>query len=287
MSAKATHSATPSTKPAPVVLFGMDRNGKPKAARFGKDHAGLAVKAANQLQLRVLTSTDPKVIAIAARLPVGRVHATGRTFVPFIRRELYDELVAVAPNGNPHQPASPPASGASGSAGAKPPGASAPNVPKTWHEISLGDLVVAHQSPDEGWHEAIVAEVKGDMLTLRWRDYPHERQVVRHRQRLALLYSAPQQGTPETGKATKATAKDHKPVAAVQGTASQPLPSDWQQIDVGQLVLAKDDGPWGSWWEAVPIEKAGDSIKLRWRDHLRITPITRRRFDLALICPDA
>jgi Transposase domain (DUF772)/Transposase DDE domain len=62
---------------------------------------------------------------------------------------------------------------------------------------------------------------------------------------------------------------------------------DWQQIDVGQLVLAKDDGPWGSWWEAVPIEKAGDEFKLRWRDYSRIAPITRQRLVLALICPDA
>jgi hypothetical protein len=46
------------------------------------------------LQLKVLASNDPKVAEIAARLPVGRVHATGRTFVPFIRRDLYDKLVA-------------------------------------------------------------------------------------------------------------------------------------------------------------------------------------------------
>ena len=52
------------------------------------------MKAATQLQLNVLASNDPKVAEIAARLPVGRVHVTGRTFVPFIRRDLYDKLVA-------------------------------------------------------------------------------------------------------------------------------------------------------------------------------------------------
>ena len=115
MTAKANH-ATPATScPAPVVLFGIDSHGKPKGARFGKDHADLAIKAASQLQLRVLASNDQKVAELATQLPVGRIHATGRTFVPFIRRDLYDKLVAAAPNGNAH-PASPPASGSSDAA---------------------------------------------------------------------------------------------------------------------------------------------------------------------------
>jgi hypothetical protein len=150
--------------------------------------------------------------------------------------------------------------------------------------ISVGDLVVAQEGVEDGWYEAIVAETNGDMLTLRWRDYPRERRVVRHRQRLGLLYPGP---APDSAKANKAAAKDQNPTATAPSAGSQPLPRDWQQIDVGQLVLAKDDGPWRSWWEAVPIEKAGDGFKLRWRDFSRVAPITRQRLELALICPDA
>ena len=99
----ATKDSTSAARcPSPLVLFGIDSRGKPKGARFGKEHASLAMKAATQLQLNVLASNDPKVAEIAARLPVGRVHATGRTFVPFIRRDLYDKLVAAAANGNAH-----------------------------------------------------------------------------------------------------------------------------------------------------------------------------------------
>jgi hypothetical protein len=93
MTAKAKHSTPGTSCPSPLVLFGIDNRGKPKGARFGKEHASLAMKAATQLQLNVLASNDPKVAEIAARLPVGRVHVTGRTFVPFIRRDLYDKLV--------------------------------------------------------------------------------------------------------------------------------------------------------------------------------------------------
>jgi hypothetical protein len=285
MTAKANH-ATPATScPAPVVLFGIDSHGKPKGARFGKDHAELAIKAASQLQLRVLASNDPKVAELATRLPVGRVHETGRTFVPFIRRDLYDKLVAAAPNGNTH-PTSPPAGGSSAAAGPKPPGGSSPTLPKTWQEISLGDLVVAQEGPEDGWYEAIVAEINGDMLTLRWRDYPRERRVVRHRQRLGLLYPE-QQPTSDTAKANKAVTKDQKLTATASSGGSKSLPRDWQQIDVGQLVLAKSEGPWSSWWEAVPIEKVGDGFKLRWRDGVNKSPCIRARIELALICPDA
>ena len=105
------HATSATSSAVPVVLFGIDSHGKPKGARFGKDHADLAIKAANQLQLRVLASNDPKVADLATQLPVGRVHATGRTFVPFIRRDLYDKLVAAAPNGNAHPARRSPASG--------------------------------------------------------------------------------------------------------------------------------------------------------------------------------
>ena len=281
MTARDKHTTPATSTPASVVLFGIDSHGKPKGARFGRDHADLAIKAASQLQLRVLASNDPKVADLAARLPVGRVHATGRTFVPFIRRDLYDKLVAAAPNGNA-LPTSTLAGGGPGAAGMGTPGGSSPNLPKTWQEIGVGDLVVAQEGTEDGWYEAIVAEVNGDMLTLRWRDYPRERKIVRHRLRLGLLYPGP---TANTAKASRA--KDNKQTATAPAAGSEALPRDWQQIDVGQLVLAKSEGPWSSWWEAVPIEKVGDGFKLRWRDGVNKLPCTRARLDLALICPDA
>ena len=273
--------------PSPLVLFGIDSRGKPKGARFGKEHASLAMKAATQLQLKVLASNDPKVAEIAAVLPVGRVHATGRTFVPFIRRDLYDKLVAVAANGNAH-PASPP-NGSSGASGSTP-GGSAPGLPQNWQAIGLGNLVLASQSCEDGWYEAIVVEQTGDMFTLRWRDYPRERRIVRHRLRLGLLYPRPRP-TAENGKSAKASAhaKHDKPVAAHLAGSGQSLPKDWDEIDINHLVLAKDDSQWGAWWEAIPVEKVGDSFKLRWRETYaaNVPLISRPRLDLALLCPNA
>ena len=273
--------------PSPLVLFGIDNRGKPKGARFGKEHASLAMKAATQLQLNVLASNDPKVAEIAARLPVGRVHATGRTFVPFIRRDLYDKLLAAAANGHAHSASS--SSGSSGASGSTP-GGSAPHLPRNWQEIGIGDLVVANQDRWEGSYEAIVVEQNGDMFTLRWRDYPRERRIVRHRFRLGLLYPGPRP-TAENGKSAKASAhpKHDKPVAAHVAGSGPSLPKDWDEIDINHLVLAKDDSQWGAWWEAIAVEKAGDLFKLRWREKYaaNVPLITRPRFDLALICPNA
>ena len=131
----------------------------------------------------------------------------------------------------------------------------------------------------EGWYEAIVVEAAGDMFTLRWRDYPRERRIVRHRLRLGLLYPGPQ-----AGKQLKPQSAKHQSAAA---KAEPALPTDWQDIDLNKLVLAKEDGPPRSWWEAIPVEKAGDTFKLRWRDYSTMSPISRDRFALALICPDA
>ena len=273
MTANAKHPAAPT--PSPVVLFGIDSHGKPKGARFGQKHAGLAIKAATQLQLRVLSGDNPKVAEIAARLPVGRVHATGRAFVPFIRRDLYDKLVAAAPNGHS---ASALESGGAGAAGSGAPGGSRPNLPRNWQEIGLGDLVVAQEGPEEGWYEAIVAEANGDMFTLRWRDYPRERHIARHRLRLGLLYPG--------AKPTAETGKSAKP-AKLDKTDRQSPPKDWHDIDIGHLVLAKADSRWPAWWEAIPVEKAGDLFKLRWRDNANAPLTTRPRFELALICPEA
>jgi hypothetical protein len=275
MTGKANHSIHLRTCPAPLVLFGIDSHGKPKAARFGKNAAVLALKAATQLQLRTIAGNDPKIAEIAARLPVGRVHATGKAFVPFVRRDLYDKLIAAAGNGNGSSLAT--GSHAGGAATATPPNGN-PNLPRSWDQIGLGDLVVAQEEDQaDGWYEAIVVEANGDMLTLRWRDYPREK-IVRHRLRVGLRYPGPQAGKqkPQSNKRQSTAAK-----------VEFGLPADWQDVDLNKLVLAKEDGPPRSWWEAIPIEKAGDTFKLRWRDFSTVPPISRDRFALALICPDA
>jgi len=46
--------------------------------------------------------------------------------------------------------------------------------PDSWDEIRVGSLVIAHESPEDGWWEAIVVAIENDQLLLRWRDYPRQ-----------------------------------------------------------------------------------------------------------------
>ena len=69
------------------------------------------------------------------------------------------------------------------------PDANLPPLPKSWADIRAGSLVIGHEGHDYGWWEAIVTEVRGDVLTLRWRDYPKQAAVTRDRQEVALLFA--------------------------------------------------------------------------------------------------
>jgi hypothetical protein len=81
-------------------------------------------------------------------------------------------------------------------------------------------------------------------------------------------------------------ARHDRTVATHPATNGTALPKDWDEIDLNHLVLAKTEGPWANWFEAIPIEKASDGFKLRWRDYRNLPPVTRPRFELALIYPN-
>jgi hypothetical protein len=150
-----------------VVVFGLGDGDKPQAARFPEKLGNLAIKAAEQLKLNVLKVTTDEVAKIAAQLPVGRINANGRGFIPYVRQDLYQKLTELAGTVQP---------------------APAPGLPRSWNEIDVGHMVLAREEGvDEGWFEAIVLAKDDDMLTLKWRDYPKQENAVRHRAALALL----------------------------------------------------------------------------------------------------
>jgi hypothetical protein len=92
-----TKTATPSTPTKPVlVVFGLDQTGKPKAARFTGTQSEAAREAAAAMQLTVFEATGPELEELSKKLPVGRLHARGKAFIPYIKRDLYDRLRAAS-----------------------------------------------------------------------------------------------------------------------------------------------------------------------------------------------
>jgi hypothetical protein len=155
-------AANADTAPA-IIVFGLDPTGKPKAATFPTQQADLATKAAGLMQLRVLKIDSPELAQFAAQLPVGKIYASGHGFVPQVRTAIYDRLLHFA---DP---------------------APAPGRPASWQDIEIDSLVIAYDEANYAWFEAIVIAKDGDMLTVRWRDYPKQAPAVLHRSTLALL----------------------------------------------------------------------------------------------------
>ena len=54
-------------------------------------------------------------------------------------------------------------------------------------QIGLGSIVLAHESPDDGWWEAEVIGINGRVFSLRWRDYPTQPTILRKAGELALV----------------------------------------------------------------------------------------------------
>jgi hypothetical protein len=179
-------SAVPAIAASPtLIVLGFDDQQKPRGARFVDAKPDLVVKAADLMGLKVYQATPPEVAEIAKKLPLGRLYANGRGFVPNVRQDLYSDLVvalalepqaALSRNGN----GLPVALG----------------LPRSWDEIAAGHLVIAQESLEYGWWEAIVLDRKGDSFTLQYRDYPQLPKFVRHRTAIALMSLATDEAKP-------------------------------------------------------------------------------------------
>lgn len=169
---------------SPVVVFGRDDKGQPHASRFEAADAPLAEKAAGMMGMQVLRIASEEAGTLAATLPLGRIFASGRGFVPFVKAELFAKLAA-APGA--FKPATPPA-GAAGTASSKPKGgrhaaagaeaaggpaepADRPGAPPAdWAGIQVGSLVLAAEEGKPAvWYVATVVADRGeDLFELRW-----------------------------------------------------------------------------------------------------------------------
>jgi hypothetical protein len=172
-------SASPAASSAPLLVLGFDEQQKPCGARFVGDKPDLVAKAAQLMGFKVYKASSSDVAAVAKKLPIGRLYANGRAFVPNVRQTLYSDVI-VALAGEPQQ----------GAVGPEDDKASTPvarGLPRNWDEIAPGHLVIAQESLDYGWWEAIVIDRKDDMFTLRFRDYPKLPKFFRHRSAIALM----------------------------------------------------------------------------------------------------
>jgi hypothetical protein len=172
-------SAVPATAASPtLIVLGFDEQQKPRGARFLDARLDLVTKAADAMGFKVYEASSEDVAEAAKKLPLGRLYANGRGFVPNVRQDLYSDLVvALALEGQA-------ALSKNGDNDGLP---TARGLPRSWDEIGPGHLVIAQESLEYGWWEAIVIDRQGDAFTLQYRDYPHLPKFVRHRSGIALM----------------------------------------------------------------------------------------------------
>src|SRR4051812_28491384 len=172
-------SKASSAAPA-VIVFGRDEAGKAHASWFDQGEAALAEKAAGLMGLRVLRLRTDEHRALAAQLPHGRVFASGRAFVPFVKAALFLQLQTAAQGAAEANRPKLGASTADSSAAEDPPapepklpaGAANGKAPCGWADIDMGSLVLACEGPGEGWWESVVLEAEAELFMLKWRDWP-------------------------------------------------------------------------------------------------------------------
>lgn len=161
------------TKPAPkkpaaktVIMFGLDKDRKPHAARFAGENEALLAKAAGVMGMCLAVPATKKHFEIVNKLPIGKIHATGNGLVPIVDQSLYDQIISLV-GGQP--------------------GTISASLPKSAAQLAPGHLVIAPAAVEEGYFPAIIIKRSGETVTLKWRDFPSEPEIIRPISGLALL----------------------------------------------------------------------------------------------------
>ena len=184
--------------PDKFFVLGFDDKGKPRGARFAEYNE----RVLNFVSDLMLTSVFPASAAFteaAMKLPPGRVYASGKAFVPPVKRDLIEKLVHIlnVPGDESqsfklaHQPGQTPASEGEPDAKVRTVSPITSGLPRTWDSVQAGHVVLVLESPADGWWEGTVQEREEEILTLKYRDFPRQPKFQRHISQVALINPGP------------------------------------------------------------------------------------------------
>ena len=158
-----------------LVIYGLGKDKKPRAARFALADEEVALRAAHAMELGVGRAETSEAVALAKSLPEGKPYATGKSLLPLAKKDTYDKLLKAITPLDPKVLAKFQENAASASpSSSNPRGGYNP-----WAEIRVGSVVLAldpEPGPERSYWPAIVTEVSskdgGRVLWLRWKNFP-------------------------------------------------------------------------------------------------------------------
>lgn len=176
-----------------VLLIGKDSRGQAHAACFNGSDTEAAQKSATTMGVALLKLETKEQLALADKMPRGKLYPTGRAFLPYIREAMFNEWAAFFPAGFEWPVATDvgnecmeksilvEAQGSSdGGSGTQ----------DHWLPPVIGEVVLACEDPGWGWFEAEVVRIDENGLhVLKWRDYPNLTPIVRRAEEVALLHA--------------------------------------------------------------------------------------------------
>jgi hypothetical protein len=139
-----------------LFVYGLDEGGKPKGARFPATETEKVLPVATAMKLQFCQACSEEVANLGMKLPVGRIYARGKAFIPNIKRDLYDKLMAAigsCKEEHDHSQiegtvASSATSGGSVAQAPNETGAILPplasGLPQNWESIAAGNMILSH-----------------------------------------------------------------------------------------------------------------------------------------------
>lgn len=193
-------------KSAAHVVYGLDKDQKPRAALIHPNDLAIATKAAIVQGFKIGRADTRQALDMAKRLPDAKVFATGKGLVPLVRRDIFDwlakGLTTVETKPEPSEAKTEPDPTVNGAAAAPTPSSTTKDQPaskdppgkldsRIWDQLTIGMVVIAPEKnpSDNGYWPAVITAISkdGQKLTFKWRDAPKLPAVTVKRRAVALL----------------------------------------------------------------------------------------------------
>ncbi|WP_095085335.1 hypothetical protein [Mesorhizobium sophorae] len=184
-----------------LIVFGRDDSRKPHASVFLLPEVEAAESAARLMGMHSHRVEPGEAPEIVMRLPAGKLFDSGKAFVPFVKAETYQRIAALAgvaderdggsgddkATNSPENASAGSPEAVAGHGGGD--GGAGGNGSDLWAKLSVGDMVLASEGPDEGYFEARIMKAKAKgIYTLKFRDYPDSPQIDRSYYQLGLIH---------------------------------------------------------------------------------------------------